>query len=301
MENEALRPIRDLLTVRQTKRLIVNADDFGLTAGVNRAIIEGHTRGVVTSATLMANMPAFDEAVRLAKDHPSLGVGLHFNITQGRPIAEASRVGSLVDDHGEFWGTGAALLGRALAGRLNTEEVIVELRAQIEKVLNAGLRLTHIDSHKHSHALPRICEAIIATIEDYGINAVRLPREEWRFDRNAKSFKLIAQSAGALGISQLCRISDARLKKSDVKTPDFFFGIARTGFWTKSWLVGLIERLPAGASELMCHPGYDDDELYAVKTRLRASRAHELRLLTDLDVAAKLRENDVRLINFSGL
>src|SRR5262245_40796711 len=87
---------------RQTKRLIVNADDFGLTAGVNRAIIEGHTRGAITSATLMANMPAFDAAVRLAKDHPSLGVGLHINITQGRPVADASRVSSLINDRGEF-------------------------------------------------------------------------------------------------------------------------------------------------------------------------------------------------------
>lgn len=283
------------------KKLIVNADDFGLTAGVNRAIIEGYARGVITSATVMANMPAFDDAVRLAKDHPSLGVGLHFNITQGRPAAEASRVSSLIDDDGEFWGTSTALLRRALAGRLNTEEVVIELRAQIEKALNAGLRLTHIDSHKHSHALPRVCEAIILTIKDYGINAVRLPREEWRFDRNAKSFKLITQSAGAFGISQLCRISDAKLKKSDVKTPDFFFGIARTGFWTKSWLIELIERLPAGASELMCHPGYDDDELGVVGTRLRASRVNELRLLTDPDVIAKLQGSDVKLINFSGL
>ncbi|HEV2669411.1 MAG TPA: ChbG/HpnK family deacetylase, partial [Blastocatellia bacterium] len=150
-------------------------------------------------------------------------------------------------------------------------------------------------------ARPQVCEAIISTIKDYGINAVRAPRERWRFDRDAGSFKLITQSAGALGLSQLCRISDVRLKKSGVKTPDFFIGVARTGFWTKSWMIDLIERLPAGASELMCHPGYNDAELDGVKTRLRASRANELRLLTDPDVVAKLKENDVKLINFSGL
>src|SRR5215475_14004813 len=285
----------------RTKRLIVNADDFGLTAGVNRAVIEGHTRGVITSATLMANMPAFDAAVHLAKDHPSLGVGLHINITQGRPVADASRVGSLINDRGEFWGTSMAVFKRLLAGRLKIEEVVIELRAQIEKALNAGLRLTHVDSHKHTHALPRICEAIIATIKDYGINAVRLPREEWRFDRDARSLKLIVQSAGAFGLSQLCRVSDSRLKKSGVKTPDFFFGVARTGFWTKDWMIGLIEGLPAGVSELMCHPGYDDDELRGVKTRLRAARANELRLLTDPDVVARLRDDDVKLINFAAL
>jgi chitin disaccharide deacetylase len=285
----------------QTKRLIVNADDFGLTAGVNRAIIEGHTRGAITSATLMANMPAFDAAVRLARERPSLGVGLHINITQGRPVAEASRVGSLINDRGEFWGTSGAILKRMLAGRLKIEEVVIELRTQIEKVLNAGLRLTHVDSHKHTHALPQICEAIISTIKEYGIDAVRAPRERWRFDRAAESFEVFKQSAGAFGISQLCRMSDARLKKSNVKTPDFFFGVARTGFWTRSWLIELIERLPAGASELMCHPGYEDAELDGVKTRLRASRTNELRLLTDPDVVATLKENDVKLINFSDL
>ncbi|HEX5082638.1 MAG TPA: ChbG/HpnK family deacetylase [Blastocatellia bacterium] len=285
----------------QIKRLIVNADDFGLTAGVNRAIIEGHTRGAITSATLMANMPAFDAAVRLAREHPSLGVGLHINITQGRPVAEVSRVGSLVNDSGEFWGTSGAILKQMLTGKLKIEEVVVELRAQIEKALNAGLRLTHVDSHKHTHALPQICEAIISTIKEYGIDAVRAPRERWRFDRAAGSFEVIKQSAGAFGISQLCRVSDARLKKSNVKTPDFFFGVARTGFWTRSWLIDLIERLPAGVSELMCHPGYEDAELDGVKTRLRASRTNELRLLTDPDVVAKLKENGVKLINFSGL
>jgi chitin disaccharide deacetylase len=283
------------------KKLIVNADDFGLTAGVNRAIIEGHTRGAITSATLMANMPAFDHAVGLAKDHPSLGVGLHFNITQGRPVVAASSVSSLVDERGEFWGTSTALLGRALTGRLKTEEVVIELRAQIEKVIQSGLRLTHVDSHKHTHALPQICEAIIATIKDYGINAIRLPREEWRFDRDARSLQLIVQSAGAFGLSQLCRIGHARLKKSDIKTPDFFFGVSRSGFWRKNWLIELIESLPAGVSELMCHPGYDDVELRGVKTRLRESRVNELGLLTDPDIVAKLKENDVTLTNFSCL
>jgi hopanoid biosynthesis associated protein HpnK len=281
--------------------LIVNADDFGLTAGVNRAIIEAHTRGIVTSATLMANMPAFDDASQLAREYPSLGVGLHFNITQGRPVADASRVSSLLDDRGEFLGTATALARRLIAGRFSVAEVAIELRAQIEKALDAGLRLTHVDSHKHTHALPRVCEAMIAVIREYGINAARLPREEWRFDRAAKSFKLIAQSAGAFGAAQLCRIGEARLRRLDVRTPDFFFGVARTGFWTKDWLIELIERLPDGSSELMCHPGYDDDELSRVKTRLRQSRANELRLLTDPDVVAKLKQQGVRLISFSNL
>ena len=283
------------------KKLIVNADDFGLTSGVNRAIIEGHARGIITSATVMANMPAFEEAASLARANRSLGVGLHFNITQGRPVADISRVASLVDDRGEFWGTSTALLGRALTGRLKTDEVVIELRAQIEKALNSGIRLTHIDSHKHTHALPQICEAIISTIGDYGIDALRSPREHWRFDRSARSFKLIAQSAGAYGISRLCRISETRLIRSKMRIPDHFFGITQTGFWTQNWLIGLIVKLPEGTSELMCHPGYNDDELDAVKTRLRKSRADEFRLLTDPEIVETAAKSDVKLINFSDL
>ena len=283
------------------KQLIVNADDFGLTPGVNRAIIECHTRGIVTSATLMANSPAFDDAVLLVRENPSLGAGLHFNITEGRPIASASRVRSLLDEQDEFLGASTALAKRAILGRLRIEEVVVELRAQIEKALSAGIELTHVDSHKHSHALPAICEAIAGTINEYGINAMRLPRESWCFDPNAGSFKLIGQSLGALALSQLCRAGEAKLRKADVRTTQAFFGITRTGFWDKQWLMDLIGRLPDGVSELMCHPGYDDDELGRVKTRLRQSRVNELRLLTDPDVIARLKEHGVRLIDFSDL
>lgn len=301
MSREESPPQTGQSAVQQTKCLIVNADDFGLTAGVNRAIIEAHTRGIVTSATLMANMPAFDDAAQLAKEHPSLGIGLHFNITQGRPVADASLVSNLLDERGEFLGTTTSLVRRTFAGRLRIEEVVIELRAQIEKALNASVRLTHVDSHKHSHALPQVCRAIARTINEYGVGAMRLPRERWRFNARANSFKLLGQSAGAFALSHLCRASETALRQSNVKTTAAFFGVTHTGFWDKRWLIDLIERLPDGASELMCHPGYDDDELGGVKTRLRASRVNELRLLTDPDVAAKLKEQGVRLINFFDL
>lgn len=281
------------------KYLIVNADDFGLTAGVNRAVIEAHTHGILTSTTVMANMPAFDEAAQLAKAHPSLGVGLHFNITQGRPIAPASEVQSLLDANGEFAGTSTELLKRALTGRLKINEVEIELRAQIELALNSGLKLTHVDSHKHSHALLAVSEAIVRVIGDYGINAVRLPRERWRVPKFNSSTKLVAQSLAAFGLAQLCRIGEPALRKSEVRTPDSFFGVSQTGFWTKQWLLDLIESLPEGISELMCHPGYDDQELGRVKTRLRASRQSEFRLLTDDEVIAAIRQSYVSLINYA--
>jgi chitin disaccharide deacetylase len=182
------------------KRLIVNADDFGLTPGVNRAIIEAHTRGIVTSATLMANMPAFAEAVQLAKSHPTLGVGLHFNITQGAPVAPTTQVRSLLGGNGEFLGTSTKLARRALLGQLREEEIGIELRAQLERLRSAGLAVTHVDSHKHAHALPGVLRAIQQIIPAFGICALRLPRERARWARAFRSPKQFKQSLTATGL-----------------------------------------------------------------------------------------------------
>lgn len=281
--------------------LIVNADDFGLTAGVNRAVIEAHMRGIVTSTTVMANMPAFDQAVQLAEAYPSLGVGLHFNITQGAPVADASRVGSLLNERGEFFGSSTALLRQTLMSKLRVTDIEIELRAQIEKVLQAGLQLTHVDSHKHSHALPQVCEVIAKVIGDYDIRAVRLPREEWRLPSRNFSAQLIKQSLGAWGLAQLCRVSESKLHRAGVKTANAFFGVTQTGFWSKTWLLDLIATLPEGVSELMTHPGDDDAELRQANTRLLESRATEFSLLTDSDVVTAVRESGVRLISYAQL
>ncbi len=281
------------------KRLIVNADDFGLTAGINRAVIKGHRYGIITSASLLANGPGFDDATRLAREHPSLGVGLHFNLTQGQPVAPVSRVRSLTNGRGEFWGTSAALTWRSLAGELQTGEIIIELRAQIERALAAGLRLTHIDSHKHAHALPQIFEAVIRTIPEYGIRAVRVMRERPRWRRSAASLKLLKQNVVAWGLAQLCRLDLMWWPNAGLRMTDAFFGIAQTGLWTKEWLVEIIEHLPEGVSELMCHPGYEDEEIRNLKTRLRSARAIELQLLTDREIVALLRERGVKLISYA--
>ncbi|MFN0087632.1 MAG: carbohydrate deacetylase [Blastocatellia bacterium] len=281
------------------RRLIVNADDFGFTPGVNRGIIDAHARGIVTSATVMVNMPAFEEAARLAREHPSLGVGLHFNLTQGRPAADPSRVAGLLDDRGEFPGTSTALAWRLLRGRAARDEIALELRAQIERAQSHGLRLTHIDSHKHAHALPPVFEIIIDTIGRYGIGAVRLHREP--VPGGLASLKLAKQSLIALGLTQLGRINARRLRRAGVKSADALYGIARTGAWTRPWLMELIARLPEGASELMCHPGYAVEGAAAGGTRLTGSRAVELELLTDPEIVAHVSKCGVELIDYSRL
>jgi hopanoid biosynthesis associated protein HpnK len=281
------------------KYLIVNADDFGLTSGVNRAIIEGHQRGIITSTTVMVNMPGFAEAVRLARENPQLGIGLHFNITQGRPVADAAKVRSLLNAQGQFTGTSTTLAVRSLLGRLRTEEIIIELRAQLERALDAGLMLTHVDSHKHAHALPQVFEAVARTLPEYGVGAVRMMLETPRF--GGTSLKSAKQSTVGLGVARLCRTNLAACRQSKLVTTDAFFGIAQTGFWTKPWLMDLIAHMPAGVSELMCHPGYADAELTRFETRLHTSRGQELSLLTDPEIKETLEAQGVQLVNFSFL
>ncbi|HYE76027.1 MAG TPA: ChbG/HpnK family deacetylase, partial [Blastocatellia bacterium] len=175
------------------KQLIVNADDFGITTGVNRAIIEGHQHGIITSTTLMVNMPGFNEAVQLAKANPKLGVGLHFNITQGQPIASKEKIRSLLNSKLEFTGTSTALAQRSILGRLKSAEIEIELRAQIEKALAAGIKPTHLDSHKHAHALPQVFEVLARVLPEYGIGAVRMMLESTRL--TGLSLKQLKQSA----------------------------------------------------------------------------------------------------------
>ncbi len=280
------------------RSLIVNADDFGFTLGVNRAVIEGHRHGIITSTTLMANMPRFAEAVQLAKDNPSLGVGLHFNITQGRPVAPAAQVRSLLDERGEFCGTSTAVATQLLTGKPWRTEIIVELRAQIEKAMQAGIRLTHVDTHKHAHALPQVLNAIAQTIPDYGITAVRLPRERWRWMKPS-SPGLVKQAFGAVAMSLLCRVGQRPLQRAGLRTTDAFFGMTQTGFWTKAWLIKLLAELPDGTSELMCHPGYEDEEMQRAGTRLLASRAQEFQLLTDPEIIALVHSRAIKLVNYS--
>lgn len=280
------------------KYLIVNADDFGLTRGVNRAIIEGHRRGIITSTTLMVNMPAFDEAVELAKSTPSLGVGLHFNITQGSPVCSPDRVRSIIDRSCNFPGTTTALLMRNLSGRLERSEIENELRAQIERMLSAGIRPTHIDTHKHSHAIPIVLDAIIDVAREYGIPAVRKLRQPFDVGTGMPPIKVLTQALGAAAVGALCRLQERRLESSGLALTSAFYGISRTGFWDREWLLDVIANLPEGASELMCHPGYDDSDLRSSQTRLTSSRQAELEILTDETVSRAISDHGIDLIHY---
>lgn len=284
-----------------TTQLILNADDFGLTRGVNEGILRAHREGLLTSTTLMANGGAFDNAVELARANPSLGVGVHLVLIGGRPVAPAREVSSLLDAEGYLPRSLPSLVTRVTSGRILAAHIEVELRAQIEKVRAAGISPTHLDTHKHAHAHPRVFSALARVAKDLGINRVRRPIESLR-----RSWS----SNGALGAKQRLAASAARAvaprfnaiaRKYELRSPDHFLGLALTGHLGPGPLRRLVESLPAGRCEIMLHPGLNDADLARSGTRLLEARELEMHALMDLDVKRAVSARRIQLVNFSAL
>jgi hopanoid biosynthesis associated protein HpnK len=288
------------------KKLIVNADDFGLTSGVNRGIIEAHRCGIVTSATLMVNMPACEEAAALAQENKGLAVGLHLNLVDGRPVADPRQLPTLVDTSGYFFQRPRRLIKRLLLGRIRQAEVEIELRAQIEKGLKLLSEITHLDVHKHLHFHPLVLDVVLRLARAYGIKRIRWPRERGLSLAQAlvgagKSSGIIRQFVAAKTLSAFFALQERQVQGSGILRPDGCYGITYTGFLDARVLLRIIRSLPAGISELICHPGYDTRELNGVCTRLRSERERELRALTDPDVIAEISAQGITLINYSHL
>lgn len=266
--------------------LTVNADDFGFTRGVNRGILECHLRGILTATTLMANGEAFDDAVRLARAHPTLDVGAHLVLVQGRSVLDGRPLPASV-----------AALARALL--LRQLDPYRELKVQLEKILDAGLRITHLDTHKHTHLLPPVLEAVLRLAREFGIRWVRRP-----FDlplpasrRGIPAGVRLARRAMRLVEKRM----EARLRAAGCRTPDHFAGFQWTGRFEAADLEALLRTLPEGVTEFMTHPGYCDGDLLAAQTRLKESREAELRALTDPRVRSALETAGVELASYAEL
>ena len=160
------------------RRLIINADDFGFTAGVNRATVEAHLRGIVTSSTLMATGQAFDDAVRLSKTTPRLSIGCHIVLIDGEPVLDVRQLPSLASSRSgaaRFGDNLKSFIARALTGRINEDEIESETTAQIRKLQSAGIKVSHLDSHKHTHLFPAVVRPVLRAAGACGIRAIRNP------------------------------------------------------------------------------------------------------------------------------
>jgi hopanoid biosynthesis associated protein HpnK len=281
------------------RRLIINADDFGLTSGVNRGILESHQRGVVTSSTLMACGARFDQAAALAAQAPRLSVGCHVVLVGGSPTLSVTQVSSLAV-RGSVPRFRESLIGfasRAAAGRLDQEQIEGEVTAQIQKLRAAGIAVSHLDSHKHTHMFPVVLRGMLRAAENCGVKAIRNPFEPLVFAQ-VGNWKRQFQ----LRMLQRYRASFRNeLGKAHMVTPDGCVGIAATGGLTRATFQSLIESLPEGTWEFVTHPGYTDMELGEIKTRLRASREKELAILTSDAAKESLRRAQIELISYHEL
>jgi hopanoid biosynthesis associated protein HpnK len=288
----------------KVRNLIVNADDLGWTEGVNRGIVEAHRQGLVTSATLLANGRAFDSGIAAARKNPELGIGVHLNLSDGPPAAPADQVPGLLNAAGELDGRPESLLLCVASRSLPLEEVEREWDAQIQKIREAGITPTHLDGHKHVQMLPVLFELALRLAKKHGIRAIRVAHEESSLraalsaGASQNTSVVLKQGMQARGLKLLARDARELADREGIATSDYFCGIAQTGQLTREGVEEFLEKLPEGTTELMCHPGYVDEELRKTDTRLQESRKTELDILTDPQVRKIVAKRGIRLINY---
>lgn len=277
-------------------RLIVNADDFGLAPGVNRAVLELHAAEVLTSATLMAHSAATEEAVRMALAMPTLGVGCHVVLVDGKPVLAPAAIPSLIDRNtGSLYSSPGSFLKRLYTARIRSAEVEAEAAAQIALLQSNGLRLTHVDTHKHMHMFPLILRPVLRAAKAAGIQAVRNPFEPiWSLNATANAPEMRRAEVVLLRRfeSKFRRI----VEQEGFATTDGSIGVLATGSVNIAAVNALINAMPEGTWEFVSHPGYRDDQLARSNTRLLESREIERNAL----VAIK-DYRGIDLISFANL
>lgn len=281
------------------KQLIVNADDFGLHTQINKGIIKGFQEGFITSTSLMCSAPAFAEAVELALANPGLGVGIHLTLVGGvAPAAAPDKVRSLLDEQGKFLPDYVAFASRFYRGGIKMSELETELCAQIERGLATGIKITHIDSHQHTHVLPIISDLVVKLCYKYNIRKIRNPHEGYFFNGGFSAG--IGRKVGRAGLSFCASMAMRKAKAAGLSFPEHFFGMLAGGNLNTALVGKIIQSLPEGVSEIMTHPGLDSNILgsqftwhYHWEDELQAFLAEENKYL--------LEKNDVNLTNFGGL
>ncbi len=278
-----------------------------MTPGINRSIRECHAAGTVTSATLMANGPAFGDAVTGAAQVPRLGVGCHVVLVDGVPVCDPHSVPSLLDsdDRSRFPNGLDTVAPRAWLGKLNAEEIEAEAAAQIRKLQAAGIAVDHVDTHKHTHMFPQVLRPLLRAAKACGVRAVRNPFVP------PLSLATVRRVAGHPALWK--RFVQTRLLRTMAKafqqevaaqgfaTTQGSLGVVATGAVNQPLFLAILRSLPEGTWEFVCHPGYDDADLAQVRTRLRASREREMEALTSPEARVALHESGVELTTFGDL
>src|SRR5262245_22310633 len=281
--------------LRALKQLIVNADDLGLTAAVNRGVVRAFQSGIVTSTSLLVTGSAFEDAVALARQNPELDVGLHLALVEERSVLGPDVLPTLVDETGRFPRTSAEFIRRAILGGINWLEVEREIAAQIALFQETGLRLSHLDSHQHLHMFPPVFQ-VVRRLARWVENVwIRNPVGPWRKSPDIS----LGRWAQRLGLNLTCLAARGLCDRSQPQMPDGLYGFEVSGCLTPSALGQILRRIPHGLYELICHPGEDDAD-----TRRRYSHwgyrwAEELDALTAPETRTFLKEQGIALTSFA--
>jgi hopanoid biosynthesis associated protein HpnK len=280
------------------RQIIINADDFGLCEGVNRAVAEAHTKGILTSATIMTNMPAAAEAIEISRQLPGLGVGVHLNLTDGQPVSKDADVQLLVKSDGQFAYSPARLSFYALVSPRFRNAVKAELAAQIRWAVEKDLRLTHLDSHKHIHSFPVIYPLVCNLARQFEIPAIRFTYEP----RSFSAMPGLPLSGDGKKRARLTRIM-ARINR--LQNPSFFktdmlLGVAHTGKINTDFFRAVALYNGAPVAEIMTHPGFTDG-LEKFKTKLVQQRKIELDTLCSEKTRQYLINAGIKLVHYGQL
>lgn len=280
------------------KKLIINADDFGLHKNVNGGIINGYQEGCITSTSIMPGGRAFEQAVSLAAGCPELGVGVHLTLVAEKTVVDPSKVKTLVDSYGLLPAGYSEFMNKYILGKLDFSEIKTELDAQIAKVFKTGIKITHLDSHQHLHVLPGILDIVIDLSRKYNISALRIPCEPHFFIGGypAKFGRMVSR----MGLSYLAQRAKIKARKQGLITPDHFFGMLAGGNMRQDYLLNIVDNLPEGVSEIMVHPGNDDIELGKSFT-WQYHWQQELTAVKSLELKTHLADNKIKLISFREL
>lgn len=295
------------------KELIVCADDFGFTRGVNKGIVECFKNGILRSASLMANGAALEHAVELAATVPELDLGIHLCINDLSPLCPELVGKELVNDNGRYFSSFSKVVKKLIVQPRVADKIKEEFRSQIEFLLSRNVRLSHINSHKHIHIYPQLWQIVIDLAGEYKIPFVRYPLEKMQrlyksVLKRRKGRKKTARDFvffSAFFLFFFMHYQSVKLSISSGELcchiPDFFYGLYDTGFLDEDTMADMAGAIRPGINEFMCHPGYIDNELLNLPTRLIYSREKEVDLLCSSTVKEVLEENDVCITSFQAV
>jgi predicted glycoside hydrolase/deacetylase ChbG (UPF0249 family) len=266
-----------------------------------------YRQGVVTSASLMVNMPGFDDAINLIRQNPGLDIGLHVNIIRGRPVSSLINSGSLTKK-GTFLMSIPSLLTRITIGKISLKELEIECRAQIEKVLKQDVSISHIDSEKHLHLFRPFFKLSLKLANEYGIKKIRLVNEIPYILQKIPSLSRFfnKQLYKSVGLSVLSAANKPLVKAFNMCAADYSYGIAEAGFMTIDGYENILKKLKDGTTEIICHPGYVEEGLggcsgakatYSINT----IRRQELKALLDSKIKELVKELNLELISYRQL